>query len=168
MNIALSLSASQAWIFLPLVLPICLWVAYTDLKDMKILNKAVLALMVGFVVLGPIALPFSEYLWRYSHFVVVLAIGFAATAGLGVGAGDSKFAAAAAPFVALADWSAFLLILAATSIIGLIVHRLAKRVPVIVNATPNWLSWEDETKFPWGVSLASALVLYLVLGITAV
>ncbi|MBF9029181.1 hypothetical protein HKCCE3408_02120 [Rhodobacterales bacterium HKCCE3408] len=166
MNVSLSISASEAWIFLPLVLPVCLWVVYTDLKDMLIRNVAVLALLAGFVVLGPFALPFTDYLWRFAHFGVVLAIGFVATSTVGVGAGDSKFAAAAAPFVALADCSVFLLLLSFTSIGGLLLHRIARRVPVIVNATPDWVSWEDQKQFPWGVSLASALVLYLVFGIT--
>ena len=166
MAIAVSVTAAQAWIFLPLVLPICLWAMATDLKYMAIRNVAVLALLVGFVVLGPFALPFSDYLWRYAHFAVVLGIGFLLwiTPGIGFGAGDAKFAAALAPYVAVSDWSIFLLILSATSIIGVILHRIAKRMPVIVNATPEWQSWQETQAFPWGVSLASALILYLMLG----
>lgn len=168
MTFTVSITAAQAWIFLPFVLPICLWAIATDLKFMAIRNMAVLALLAGFVVLGPFALPFGDYLWRYAHFAVILGIGFALwiTPGIGFGAGDAKFAAAMAPFVAASDWAVFLMILSLTSILGVILHRLAKQVPVIVNATPDWRSWQEQQAFPWGVSLASALVLYLMLGFT--
>lgn len=169
MTFAVSLTAQQALIFLPFVLPICLWAMVTDLKHMVIKNYAVLALMAGFVVLGLFAFPtWGEYFWRYANFAAVLGIGFLLWIfpGIGFGAGDAKFAAAIAPFVAVGDWAVFLMILSATSIIGVILHRLAKRVPVIVNATPEWQSWQEDQAFPWGVSLASALILYLTLGFT--
>ncbi len=38
--------------FLPFVLPIALWVAWSDMKFMKIPNKAVLALVAVFAVVG--------------------------------------------------------------------------------------------------------------------
>ena len=168
MTFAVSLTAQQALIFLPVVLPICLWAMATDLKYMKIKNYAVLALLVGFAVLGLFAFPLGEYFWRYAHFAVVLGIGFLLwiLPGIGFGAGDAKFAAALAPFIAASDWAIFLMILSATSIAGVILHRLAKRMPVIVNATPDWQSWEETQAFPWGVSLASALVFYLLLGLS--
>ena len=166
MHLTVSITAAQAWIFLPLVLPICLWAMATDLKFMAIRNMAVLALLAGFVVLGPFALPLGDYLWRYAHFAVILGIGFLlwVLPGIGFGAGDAKFAAAMAPFIAASDWAVFVMILSLTSIFGVLLHRLAKRVPVIVNATPDWQSWQENQAFPWGVSLASALILYIMLG----
>lgn len=151
---------------MPLVLPVCLWAMTTDLKYMAIRNMAVLALLAGFIVLGPFALPMSEYFWRYAHFAVVLTIGFGlwVLPGFNFGAGDAKFAAALAPFVAASDWDAFLMILCLTTIFGVILHRIARNVPVIVNATPDWVSWEENKSFPWGVSLATALILYIMLG----
>jgi prepilin peptidase CpaA len=166
MTFAVSLTAHQALIFLPFVLPICLWAMVTDLKHMIIKNYAVLALMAGFVVLGPFAfLTWEAYFWRYAHFAVVLGIGFTLwVSGIGFGAGDAKFAAAIAPFVAADDWAIFLVILSGTGVVGLILHRIAKRMPVIVNATPGWRSWEEKKTFPWGVALATALLFYLTLG----
>ncbi|MBF9034078.1 hypothetical protein HKCCE2091_07485 [Rhodobacterales bacterium HKCCE2091] len=166
MNFAETFADTNAWIFLPLVIPICLWVAYTDLKDMKILNIAVGILLAGYVVLGPFALPsMEEYFWRFANFGVVLAIGFVLSVGVGIGAGDAKFAAAAAPFVAPADALPFLAIVALAGVGGLVLHRIAKRIPAIRSATPNWVSWQDGSLFPWGVALAGALAAYLVLGI---
>lgn len=167
MSFSVSLTAQQALIFLPFVLPICLWAIVTDLKHMLIKNYAVLAMMAGFVVLGAFAFPtWGEYFWRYAHFAAILTVGFLLwmLPGSGFGAGDAKFAAALAPFVAASDWAVFLMLLSITSIVGVIAHRVAKRVPVIVNATPEWQSWQEKQMFPWGVSLATALILYLLLG----
>jgi hypothetical protein len=103
MNLEVTLTAAQAWIFLPLALPIALWACYTDITEFKIKNVTVLALLAGFIVLGPFALGWGEYAWRFAHFGVVLAIGFVLSAVMGIGAGDAKFAAAMAPFIALSD-----------------------------------------------------------------
>ncbi len=49
----------------------------SDMKFMKIPNKAVLALMAVFAVVGLIALPLDVWAWRWAHFlVIVLVIGF--------------------------------------------------------------------------------------------
>ena len=39
------ITAYAATWFLPFVLPVCFWVAYTDLRDMKITNLAVMTLV---------------------------------------------------------------------------------------------------------------------------
>ncbi|MBT8459649.1 MAG: prepilin peptidase, partial [Boseongicola sp.] len=111
---------TAAW-FLPFVIPIAIWVTWSDMSSMKIPNKAVLALMIVFAVIGLIALPFMEYLWRWSHFVVVLIITFVLNALRLLGAGDAKFAAAMAPFIALPDWYPFMFLLGATLIAAFIV-----------------------------------------------
>ena len=84
---------TAAW-FLPFVFPITVWVAWSDMATMKIPNKAVLALLAVFVVIGLIALPFNDYLWRYAHFGVVIVIGFILSSVGAMGAGDAKFGAA--------------------------------------------------------------------------
>ena len=62
--------------FLPFVLPIAVWVAWSDMARMKIPNKAVIALFGIFVVLGLVGLTFETYLWRYVQFAAVLMITF--------------------------------------------------------------------------------------------
>ena len=79
------------WLLIPSI-PICLYVTYTDLSEMRIPNTMVLALLAVFAIFGFMALPLDEYLWRYSHFAVVLAIGFVLSSFVGIGAGDAKFA----------------------------------------------------------------------------
>lgn len=154
---------TAAW-FLPFVIPIAIWVTWSDMSSMKIPNKAVLALMIVFAIIGLIALPFMEYLWRWSHFAVVLVITFVLNALRLLGAGDAKFAAAMAPFIALPDWYPFMFLLGATLIAAFIVHRVAKATR-IRQMVPDWESW-TRREFPMGMALAPALVFYLLIALT--
>ena len=153
--------ATALW-FIPFVLPIVIWVAWNDMARMKIPNKAVIALLIVFAVLGLIALPFSEYLWRWAHVAVVLAIGFVLNMFGLVGAGDAKFAAAMAPFIPLADVYPFSFLLGAVVIAAFILHRLMRASP-IRQRVPDWESW-TRRDFPMGMALAPALLFYLILG----
>ena len=155
--------ATALW-FLPFVLPIALWVSWSDMATMKIPNKAVLAQLIVFAVIGLIALPFGEYLWRWAHFGVILVIGFVlSTLGL-MGAGDAKYGAAMAPFIALPDAYPFLFLLVGTIIAAFLVHRTARRSS-IRDRFPDWESW-TRREFPMGFALAPALVFYLLIGPT--
>ena len=60
----LALTAAEALWFLPFVLPICIWVAWSDLREMRIPNVSVLALAGVFLAVGLIALPFEVYYMR--------------------------------------------------------------------------------------------------------
>ena len=153
-------TANSALWFLPFVTPVAIWAAYSDLSTMKIPNKSVLALMTIFIVVGLFAMPFAEYWPRMIHFVVILVVGFVITMVGLVGAGDAKFAAAMAPFVALGDAVFVLMLFAVCAVVGVVGHRLAKRTP-IRKLTPNWESWQREKDFPMGLPLAATLVIYL-------
>ena len=151
---------TAAW-FLPFILPIAIWVSWSDMASMKIPNKAVLAQLIVFAVVGLIALPFVDYLWRYAHFGVVLAIGFVLNAVGIIGAGDAKYAAAMAPFIALPDWYPFMFLLGATIIAAFVVHR-AIRASSLRQRFAHWESW-TRRDFPMGFALAPALVIYLLI-----
>ncbi len=153
---------TAAW-FLPFVLPIAIWVAWSDMATMKIPNKAVLATMIVFAVIGLIALPFVDYLWRWAHFAVVLAITFVLNMLRLLGAGDAKYAAAMAPFIALPDWYPFMYLLGGTVIAAFIVHR-AVRASSIRQKFDHWESW-TRRDFPMGLALAPSLVIYLLIPI---
>ena len=161
----LALTAAEALWFLPFVLPICIWVAWSDLREMRIPNVSVLALAGVFLAVGLIALPFEVYYMRLLQLAIVLLAGFLLTSLGLVGAGDSKFAAAMAPFIAPGDYLMFLTLFAAVLIGSWITHRGAKAVPAVRRATPGWVSWDRGKLFPMGVALAGALVIYLALGI---
>ena len=161
----MSLTFQQAAWFLPFVLPICIYVSWSDLKDMRIPNMAVLALTAVFVVIGLFILPLETFGIRLLQLLGVLAIGFVATSLGLIGAGDAKFAAAMAPFIAGGDGLFFLMLFAIVLIVSWLTHRAFGAVPAIRRATPEWVSWDRGKLFPMGVALAGALVVYLALGL---
>lgn len=159
----MDISAFSALVFLPFVLPLCVYVAFSDMRDMRIPNVIVVILFVIFAVVGLIALPFDAYLWRYLHLVVVLVAGIALNAGGAMGAGDAKFAAAAAPFIHVGDLRLLMALFAANILAAFVAHRIAKHSPLRTIA-PHWKSWTNP-KFPMGLSLGGTLALYLALGV---
>ena len=156
----LALPDLAALVFFVLTLPICLWVAASDLRFMKIRNKAVLALLAIYAVAGALLLPLPDYLWGWVHFAVVLVAGFVMTMIGAMGAGDAKFLAAAAPYIPLADSGEALYILVVTALIALILHRALRRIPAVSRALPEWESWSNP-KFPMGMALGPSLSVYL-------
>jgi prepilin peptidase CpaA len=159
----LAISSLSALYFLPLAIPVSIWAAWNDMKFMKIPNIAVLILAAGFLAISFFALPLAEIPWRLLNLAVVLAIGFIISSLGLVGAGDAKFAAAMAPFVAYGDFITMLYLFAAVMVAAYITHRIFQNIPAFRRMTPEWKSWENKD-FPMGLALGSALVLYLVLG----
>ncbi len=159
----MGLTVAQAWWFLPFVLPICFYVCFTDLREMRITNQAVVALAMVFVVIGPLTMPLPDYGMRLLQLVGVLVVGIVLNAGGAVGAGDAKFAAAAAPFVEPGDLRLLMAIFAANLLAAFCTHRLAKYT-ALRRAAPGWKSWDMGWKFPMGLSLGGTLALYLILG----
>lgn len=155
-------SATSAYWFLPVVLPICLWVAYSDLSRMKIPNIAVIALFGCFLVVGLVALPFDEYWRRVLAAGVVLIVGIAVYSFGGIGAGDIKFTAAMTPYFHGGDLSLVMILAAGVLLAAAATHRLAKQIGPIRRATPDWISWEHK-KFPMGLALTGVLIFYLCL-----
>ncbi len=161
----LGLTAPQAYTaLLILVLPICAWVAWSDLKTMKIPNKAVLALLAVYFFVGLAVIPLEPWLLRWLNLVGVLAIGFVLNMIANVGAGDAKFAAAAAPFVAQRiDHLQLVLILFAAFLLGAFAaHRILRAIPAVTAMAPDWVSWKRKD-FPMGLALVGTLVTYLAL-----
>lgn len=155
---------AAAW-FIPFVAPIAIWVAWSDMASMKIPNKAVIALLAVYAAVGLIALPLDQYLWRWSHFGVVIVAGFVMSSLGLMGAGDAKFGAAMAPFIARPDVFGFLVLLLATVLAAFAVHRLA-RSSGVRNRFPDWESW-TRRDFPMGFALAPALLFYLLIALFA-
>ncbi len=156
-------TVTQSIAFLIFAGPLCLYVAWNDLRAMKIPTWSTDALALVFVVVGIFVMPFSEYLWRYAHFGVVLVIAILLNAIGAMGAGDSKFLASAAPFVALSDTGLVFYLLGAGLLIGLLIHRTARAIPAIRNLVPNWVSWTETKRFPMGFAMGPVLIIYLAL-----
>lgn len=161
----MSITPLAALVFLIPVLPICIWVAWSDMKFMRIPNKAVIATCLVFMVTGLFVLPFLEYLFRYLHFIVVLlaAILISETPLKLVGAGDAKYLAAMAPFVDLDDATLVVPIFAGVLLAAFTTHRIFRAAPMIRIHFPDWASW-THPKFPMGLALSGTLLIYLGLG----
>lgn len=148
-----------AAVFLLAAAPICAFVIFSDLSRMKIPNLANGALVLAYAVLGLFVLEFDQYLWHWSHLVVLLIIGIILNAGGAMGAGDAKFIAAAGPYIATADIRLMIVLFSACLLGGFVAHRLAKRTP-LRKAVPHWVSWTSN-RFPMGFPLGMTLVGYL-------
>lgn len=153
--------ASAAW-FLPFALPISAWVVWHDLATMRIPNRTVLLLAGCFLVAGLFALPLPDYGWRVAQMVLVLAVGFLMNQFGGVGAGDVKFAAAAAGMIAPGDLRFLLLLFAAVMLAAFATHRLFCATGAGPALAPHWRSW-SRRDFPMGFALGTALAIYLLL-----
>ena len=158
----LTQSAQASLWLLVFATPIALFVAWSDLKSMRIPNLSVLALILVYAVVGALTLPLGVWAWSWAHFGVVLILGFVLNMTGGFGAGDAKFAAAMAPFVALGDLRLFLVLLSAVVIAAFIAHRAARSIGAVRRATPDWASW-TRREFPFGLALGPALIFYLAL-----
>ena len=159
------ISPIAALIFLPFCCAIAIWVSWSDMKFMKIPNKAGGAMLLLWLVLGLILtlfglLPFKLWLWGWALAAGVLVAGFILNAGGAVGAGDAKFAASMAPVFIHAD-TRFVLGLYAACLLGAFAaHRLARLIPAFRAATEDWQSWTHKD-FPMGLALSGTLIFYL-------
>ena len=150
-----------AAVFLPFALALGVWVSWSDMKFMKIPNKAVIALLVVWLVIGPLVMPLQSWLWGWTLGAAVLIAGFIANAAGLLGAGDAKFAAAMAPFFIAAD-PRFVLGLYAACLLGAFFsHRLMRLLPPFRAATEDWASWTHKD-FPMGLALSGTLIFFLI------
>ncbi len=156
----MALSQSAAIWLLIVAFPISVYVMISDLRSMRIPNLAVLALMLGFGIVGFFVFDLVQYLWQWTHFVVVLAVCVALYALKVLGAGDAKFTAAAAPFFMTADLGMVLFLFPACIFGGFFAHRIAKNSP-LQRLAPEWESWKDKQRFPMGFPLGLTLIFYL-------
>ena len=153
--------ASFLW-FLVFTVPIAIWVSWSDMSRMKIPNNAVMALAGVWVIAGFALQPLDIWLWGFALMAIVLVVGFLLTTFVGIGAGDSKYAAAMAPFFTGSDIRTVMALFAACILGAFACHRIARAIPAVRRATPDWASWTHH-KFPMGLALSGALIFYPVL-----
>ena len=151
------------WLFL-ISLPVSVWAAWNDMRAMKIPNMSVVVLTLLFVAVAPFLMPLNVFGWQMLQLVVVLVIGILMNAGGLIGAGDAKFAAAAAPYIYFDDLRFLILLFAATLLAAVAVHRGAKISP-LRKLAPEWESWKRHGDFPMGLALGGTLSLYLLIGL---
>lgn len=154
------LTPFAALVVLPFVIAIGIWVSWSDMRFMKIPNKAVIALFAVWFVVGFFLVPLQTWGWGWALAAIVLAVGFVSNAISLIGAGDAKFAAAMAPFFVHADIRVVLVLFAACLLGAFTAHRLARLVPPVRRATQDWASWTHKD-FPMGLALSGTLIFYI-------
>ena len=163
------MTAGAAAALLPLAAAIGLWVAWSDMKFMKIPNTAVLALALvwllpGLAVVALTGVSLAAWAWGWALAALVLVIGFLANLARLIGAGDAKFAAAMAPFFVGADLRLVAILFAACMLAAVVTHRAMRHLRPVRAASADWASWTDKD-FPMGLALAGTLVFHLLLTI---
>lgn len=158
----IALPAVAAWWYLPVVIPLSLWAMWSDLTTMKIPNRITDALVLAFVPLGLMALPWQDFLWQLTHPAVMLALAVVLHAARIYGGGDLKFIVAASPYVMRPDLPLVAVLLALALLVGLGVHRLVLR-PLLRRRFPDWASWSATGRYPVALSLGPTLIVYLAL-----
>jgi prepilin peptidase CpaA len=156
------ITPSGALILLVPALPIAIWATWSDLKRMKIPNKAALAMAAIWPLLGWLAVPtWTTWLWGFAIMAIVFVLGYLLYTTGTYGAGDAEYTAAFSPMFVGAPIGYLLLLVACCMIGALILHRIANATPAIRRRTPDWVSW-DKRVFPFGLALSGILVIYLV------
>lgn len=156
----MSLPPEAALIFLGPVAILCALTVWTDLSRMKIPNWITDLLLLAFLPLGFLALPWQDALWQWLHPLAMFALGLGLHAIRAIGAGDIKFLMAASPYIMRPDLGRVMMLLAACLLIGALLHRAA-RATIGPKLAPGWESWKQRKRYPMGLSLGPALVLYL-------
>lgn len=159
----MALPALTALWFLPFVLPLCAHVVYTDLSKMKIANRTVMALAGVYALVGIVAMPSWEaYVWGFVQLALVLGAGFILNLAGAMGAGDAKFLAAAAPYIAPGDLGLLIPLFMGLLLAAVAAHRIA-RATALRRLAPDWKSWKSGRRFPMGLALGPVLATYLAL-----
>ena len=142
-------------------------IAYLDLRDMRIPNWSVLAVLGLFAAAAlpvlPWGLSWEVFLWRLGYAVGVFVLGFLlySVAGGRVGAGDLKLLAALAPFLSADNLLGYALLYLLVSVLGLVLYLAAR---MIANGRETGFKGIDRRGyFPAGVLLGLAMAALLVL-----
>jgi len=163
------MTAMAATIYFFLTLPILFYVIFSDLRYMRIFNWTNIALFALFFPPAFFLFDLTTIGWQMVVTLIVLAISFALNfVGL-MGGGDSKFLAAATPYILINDATQALTLMFAfvvTSISVLIAHRVLYLVPSFRARVADWVSWNHpkfagRPAFPFGVILAGTVSGYL-------
>lgn len=166
------MTATTAYWLLPAVIPLAIYIAWNDMRTMKITNRSMLVLFGVFVVVGPFAFGFPAYFYQLLHGPVVLVVGMALWSLRLMGGGDAKMLAAMAPFFVTSDWYLILVVFTASCIGAVVTHSLFRFTP-LRNLAPDWKSWTADQGnlrggilglnmgFPKGLALSMTIVFYL-------
>ena len=154
-----------ARVFLCVMVPVWLYMAWYDMARLKILNGLVLFTFGVFVVIGPFVLPLSMYFGQILQAFAVLALMLLLYTTGAMGGGDAKFIAAASPYFMRTDLPLIIIIFASCCLGAFVAHR-GFLIFGTDRALPLWQSWRSGRRFPLGFALGGIVSIYLVLAAT--
>jgi prepilin peptidase CpaA len=139
--------------FIPiwLLTPLLIFILASDILRMRIPNAYPILGLVLFFLTLPL-LSADEVILRVAFGGMWFAVCIGLFAGGLFGGGDAKMLPVAAAFVPSALWSIYMLLLAGSAIMGLLIIRKLRRIPTSV--TRRWVAVRAAHHYPLGVSIA--------------
>lgn len=164
------MSTPALWVAFAAMVPLMLFTAWNDIKNLRIPNWIPLAVLAIYVVTGLWGLALEPFLWGLAAGVIALVIGFViytlidTFAGGTLGAGDVKLLAALIPFVDTVHALEALIIYTVTimgfSILFLIVWGFRKNRTGLKSLDQSGRK-VLKVASPFGVALALTAIIYL-------
>ncbi len=145
------------WLIAPLMIAIIL----CDLRFMRIPDAISLLLILIFCASVPFSLPMGAVLWQVLTAVLVLVLGITAFAFRLLGGGDVKALAALVLLIPTKGLAAFALSFSACLILGVVFVQTMRFL--ITAKSSNWAFLNGEKRFPMGVSIGGAGLVYSVI-----
>ncbi|GHA31949.1 type 4 prepilin peptidase 1 [Devosia pacifica] len=149
--------ATVALFFFPFAMALA---ASSDLLTMRISNKLVLALALGFVIIAlAIGMPLEQFAMHVAAASVVLVVAFVLFALGWVGGGDAKLSAATTLWLGFALTLPYLVYAALAGGVLTLVILILRRMPLIpLLARISWFARLHDRKagVPYGIALAIA------------
>ena len=153
--------AYWALIFLIITFPFCIYATWTDLKFLKIPNIVPLGLLLIFILVGPLVLPFGEYGLRLLYGLIALCISLVLFSIRIAPGGDLKFTTALIPYVATTELISFAMFVSLAAFMAVFTHLVFGWVGL---APKDWASWQGggwKRRFPVGYALSGGILTYL-------
>lgn len=160
------ITPTGALILLVPALPLAIWASLSDLKRLKIPNKAVLAVAALWPLLGWLAVPtWTAWFWGFAIMAIGFLIGYLAFTFLRFPGGDAKYAAAISPMFVGADIGFALQIVLVSMIGATVLHQILRQIPFVRRMAPDWEGWKRWRMVPFGLALSGMMIFYLLAAI---
>lgn len=144
--------------------PILTMIAFTDLKEFRIPNVMLLALIAVFAVYAILALPWAEIGLRLALSLGVFAICFTLFLVANFSPGDAKAATVCTLLIEPRAIPEFLMGLALSGLAALLIIAVMRRfITVGETGVGGWQVWTRPRHVPYGFPLAGVTMIFLIL-----
>lgn len=153
--------ATWAIVFLVVTFPFCIYATWSDLKFLKIPNILPVSMVITFIIIGPMVLPWDEYFLSLLYMVIALVVSLAIFAAGLIPGGDLKYTTAIIPFVDTGELLSFGMFVSLCALTAVATHLIFGWTGL---APKGWESWQGggwRRRFPVGFALSGGLITYL-------